>query len=216
MFAPLLVAAALTAAAPEPRAIPEGPRFASLQGGETLGVGGSEVALTAGFSTFSATYAQGLTDSTDLGAQVEIDWLTGELFAGGLYRQLTWRFGDTFISFRARAGLYFNAGATWAIATNHSATGIQAVPGIAVSRRFARGTLSAAVDSRIDLTFTDQGGRAVGVKGTVAFETPLWGDLLAGARAGVGGLWSYSGAPFAADSPRTLVDVSALLTYRLF
>lgn len=219
MLAPLLVAAALAAAAsdaPEARVIPEGPRFASLQGGETLGVGGSEVVLAAGFSTLSAAYAQGLGDWYDLGAQVELDWLTGEVFAGGLYRQLAWRFGDTFVALRARAGLYVDAGATWAISTNRSAVGIQAVPGLAVSRRFARGTLSAAVDSRIDLTFSDQGGRAVGVKGTVAFETPLWGDLLAGARVGVGGLWSYSGAPFASDSPRTLVDLSGLLTYRLF
>jgi hypothetical protein len=216
MLASLLVAAAVAAASPDALAIPEGPRFASLQGGETLGVGGSEAVLAAGFSTFSAAYAQGLNDWNDLGAQVELDWLTGELFAGGLFRQLTWRFGDTFISWRARAGLYFNAGATWAIASNHSAVGIQAVPGLALSRRFARGTLSAAIDGRIDLTFSDQGGRAVGVKGTVAFETPLWGDLLAGARVGLGGLWSYAGAPFVGDSPRTLLDLSALLTYRLF
>ena len=216
MIPPLLVAAALAAAVPDARAIPEGPRFASLQGGETLGVGGSEAVLAAGFSTFSATYAQGLNDSNDLGAQIELDWLTGEIFAGGIYRQLTWRFGDTFISWRARAGLYVDAGATWAIASNGSAIGLQAVPGLAVSRRLARGTLSAALDGRVDLTFSNQGGHAVGVKGTVAFETPLWGDLLAGARVGLGGLWSYDGAPFAGDSPRTLVDVSALLTYRLF
>lgn len=211
-----LLAVALLAADPDVRAIPEGPRFASLQGGETLGAGASNLALTAGFSTFSAAYAQGLTEASDLGAQVELDWLTGELFAGGLYRQLTWRYGDTFVSWRARAGLYLDAGATWAISTNRSVVGIQAAPGLALSRRFARGTLSAAIDGRVDLTWTNPAGRAVGVKGSVAFETPLWGDLLAGARAGVGGLWSYDGAPFSADSPRTLVDVSALVTYRLF
>ncbi|GEJ55693.1 hypothetical protein [Anaeromyxobacter diazotrophicus] len=217
MLASLLAAAALSAAVvPEARLIPEGPRFASLQGGETLGAGGTELLLTAGFSTLSGTYAQGLNEANDLGAQVELDWLTGELFAGGLYRQLTWRFGETFVSWRARAGLYVDGGATWAVSSNHSATGIQAVPGLALSRRFARVTLSAALDGRIDLTLSNQGGRAVGVKGTVACETPLWGDLLAGARVGVGGLWSYAGAPFAGDSPRTLLDLSALLTYRLF
>jgi hypothetical protein len=215
MLAPLL-AAALLAAGSDVSAIPEGPRFASLQGGETLGARGSELALSAGFSTLAVAFARGFTDANDLGAQVEIDWLTGELFAGGLYRQLAWRSGGTFVSWRARAGLYFDAGATWAVSTNRSATGVQAMPGLAVSRRIARGTISAAVDGRIDLTWSNPAGHAVGVKGSVAFETPLWGDLLAGARAGVGGLWSYAGAPFSADSPRTLVDVSALFTYRLF
>jgi len=218
MLATALLAAALAAAAPppEPRVIPEGPRFASLQGGETLGVGGSEAVFSGGFSTFSVGYAQGVNDANDVGAQIELDWLTGELFLGPTFRQLTWRFGDTFVSWRARAGLYVDAGASWAIQTNRSAVGVQVVPGLALSRRFPRGILSAALDGRFDLTFSNQGGQALGVRGTVAFETPLWGDLLAGARVGVGGLWSFAGAPFADNSPRTVLDLSALLTYRLF
>ena len=93
---------------------------------------------------------------------------------------------------------------------------MQVAPGLALSRRFPRGILSAALDGRFDLTFSHEGGQALGVRGTVAFETPLWGDLLAGARVGVGGLWSFAGAPFIGESPRALVDLSALLTYRLF
>lgn len=217
MLATALLAVALVAApASEPQVIPAGPRFASLQGGETLGVGGSEAVFSGGFSTLSVAYAQGMNDANDVGAQIEIDWLTGEFFLGPTFRQLTWRFGDTFISWRARAGLYLDAGASWAIQTNRSAVGVQVVPGLALSRRFERGILSAALDGRFDLTFSREGGQALGVLGTVAFETPLWGDLLAGARAGVGSLWSFAGAPFAGTSPRTVVDLSALLTYRLF
>jgi len=218
MLATALLAAALVAApAPEPRVIPSAPRFASLQGGETLGVGGSEAVFSGGFSTLSAAYAQGVNDSNDIGGQLELDWLTGELFLGPTFRQLTWRFGDTFVSWRARAGLYLNAGATWAFSTNHSAVGVQVVPGLALSHRYPRGILSVALDGRFDLTFSSsEGGQALGVIGTVAFETPLWGDLLAGARVGVGGLWSFAGAPFANSSPRTIVDLSVLLTYRLF
>jgi hypothetical protein len=217
MLASALLAAALVAApAPEPHAIPAEPRFASMQGGETLGVGGSEAVFAGGFSKLSAAYAQGLNDSNDFGGQLELDWLTGEVFLGPTFRQLTWRFGDTFVSWRARAGLYLNAGATWAISTNRSAAGIQVAPGLALSHRYPRGILSAAVDGRFDFTFSSGGGQAAGVGGTVAFETPLWGDLLAGARVGVAGLWSSSGAPFAGSSPRTVVDLAMLLTYHLF
>ncbi len=66
------------------------------------------------------------------------------------------------------------------------------------------------------MTFQRGGGYSVALKGDAAFETPLWGDLLAGARVGVGSLFSGGGAPFANDSPRLLVELTALLTYKLF
>jgi hypothetical protein len=94
--------------------------------------------------------------------------------------------------------------------------GLQVRPGVALSWRTSRGVLSVAGEVPLTLTFQRGGGHLAGLEGSVAFETPLWGDLLAGARVGVGGLWSGSGAPFANDSPRTLLDLSALLTYRIF
>ncbi len=73
VLAPLL---ALALAAADGSSIPVEPGFASLQGGETLGVGGSEAVFSAGFSTISAAYAQGLSNMADYGVQVEYDWLT--------------------------------------------------------------------------------------------------------------------------------------------
>jgi hypothetical protein len=209
-LAPLL---AVALAAADVSSLSAEPRFASLQGGETLGVGGSEAVFSAGFSTLSAAYAQGLSNAADYGLQLEFDWLTTELFAGGLYRQLTWRFGEVFVSWRARAGLYADLGSTWA--ADDSDVGVQFAPGLALSRRFSRGVLSVAGDVPFDVTFSRGAGFAIGVRGSVAFETPLWDDLLVGARAGGGALFSKGGAPFANDSPRAILDFSLLLTYRL-
>ncbi len=212
VLAPLL---ALALAAADGSSIPVEPGFASLQGGETLGVGGSEAVFSAGFSTISAAYAQGLSNMADYGVQVEYDWLTTEFFVGGLYRQLTWRLGNAYVSWRARAGLYADFGSTWAVAANRSGAGLQLEPGLALSRRFPRGILSVSADVPIDVTFSRGGGFAMGARGSGAFETPLWGDVLVGARAGAGVLWSGGGAPFANDSPRATVELSLLLTYRL-
>jgi len=216
LVAALLASALAAASLPDSTAIPTGPRFASLQGGEPLGAGGAQAAFSAGFSTLSAEYAQAASDGSDLGAMAEVDWLTTEAFLGPTFRYLTWRFGETFVSWRARAGLYADGGATWAAADNRAALGVQIAPGLAASRRLSRVIVSAALDGRFDVTFARGGGQALGVKGSLALETPLWGDLLAGARLGLGGLWSFNDAPFANDSPRALVELEGLLTYRLF
>ena len=209
MLAPLL-ALALAAS------LPSTPSFPSLQGGETLGGGASQLAFAAGFSTLSAAYAQGWGDGSDYGVALDFDWLSTELVLGGLYRQITWRRGDLALAWRARAGFYADLGSTWSLSTNHGDTGVRLTPGLALSTRTARGLLAVGVDAPFTVTFSGGGGYAIGFLGTVSFETPLWGDLLAGARLGAGGLWSRSGAPFANDSPRTLLDVTALLTYRMF
>jgi hypothetical protein len=213
MLAPLL---ALALAAAGDRAITEAPRFPSLQGGETLGVGGTEATFAAGFSTLSAAWVQGLNDVVDYGAVVDFDWLTSELVVGGTYRSLLWRHGNASLAWRARGGLYADFGATYGVSSNRSDAGLQVAPGAALSWRTARGVLSLAGDLPLTVTFERGGGYLVGLRGSVAFETPLWGDLLAGARVGVGGLWSGAGAPFAGDSPRAVLDLSALLTYRIF
>jgi hypothetical protein len=209
-------ALALTLAAGGEHTIVQGPRFASLQGGETLGVGTTEAAFSAGYSTLSAAWAQGASDAFDYGAVLDFDWTTSELLLGGLYRTLVWRSGSTSVALRARGGLYADFGASYIQSSNRSDIGVQVAPGIALSVPTARGVLSLAADVPLTVTFDRGGGYMIALRGSAAFETPLWGDLLAGARVGVGGLWSGSGAPFAEDSPRLLVDLSALLTYRLF
>jgi hypothetical protein len=212
MLAPLL---ALALAAAGDRTITEATRFPSLEGGETLGVGGTEAGFAAGFSRLSASWVQGLNEMVDYGAVLDFDWLTSELVLGGTYRSVLWRSGAASLAWRARGGLYADFGSSWAVSSNRSDVGVQFAPGVALSWRTARGVLSLAGDVPLTLTF-ERGGYLAGLRGSVAFETPLWGDLLAGARVGLGGLWSGSGAPFAGDSPRALVDLSALLTYRLF
>jgi hypothetical protein len=209
MLAPLL---ALALAAP----LSSAPPFPSLQGGETLGGAASEFAFAAGFSTLSATYAQGWGDGADYGVALEFDWLSTELVLGGLYRQIAWRHGDLALAWRARAGFYADFGSTWALSTNRSDSGARVTPGLALSTRTARGLLAVGADAPFTVTFSRGGGFAIGLLGTLSFETPLWGDLLAGARFGGGALWSRSGAPFANDSPRGLLEVTALLTYRMF
>jgi hypothetical protein len=213
MLAPLLALALLAAG---DRAIPDAPRFPSIQGGETLGVGGTEATFAAGFSKLSAAWVQGLNETVDYGAALDFDWLSSEVVLGGVYRSLLWREGNASLAWRARGGLYADFGATYAISSNRSDAGLQVTPGLALSWRTARGVLSVAGDVPLTLTFERGGGYLVGLRGSVAFETPLWGDLLAGARVGAGGLWSGSGAPFATDSPRALLDLSALLTYKVF
>ena len=216
---PILAALALAAAeAPadtEVKPTAAAPRLASLQGGETLGVGGSVAAFSAGFSTLSAAYAQGLSSSADYGLQLEFDWLTTEMFAGGLYRQLTWRLGELFVSWRARAGLYADFGSTYAVDRNDAAVGVQLAPGLAVSRRFSRVTASLAGDVPMNVTFARGGGFALAVRGGASFEAPIAADLLVGVRAGGGALFSAGGAPFTNDSPRGFLDFTLLLTYRL-
>jgi hypothetical protein len=207
---------ALAVTATDAASIPTSPRFASLQGGETLGAGSADLVFTAGFPAISATYAQALSDSADLGALVELDWLSTELIVGGVYRGLLGRSGSVTFGWHARAGVYANLGATWAYSQNREGTGLQLMPGVALSVRGARGVFSAAVDVPMNATFWLASGFAVGVRGTLAYETPLWGDLLVGARGGVGTLISSSGAPFGLDSPRLTTELVALLTYRIF
>ena len=213
MLAPLL---ALSLAAAGDRAMSAAPTFASLEGGEPLGVGTTEAVFSAGYSVLSATWAQGLSDAVDFGALIDFDWTTSEVLLGGLYRSLVWRSGVASLALRARGGFYADFGATWAASANRSDAGLQVAPGVALAVRSARGILSVAADAPLTVTFSRGGGYAAGLRGSVAFETPLWGDLLAGARAGVGATWSGEGAPFARDSPRAVLDLAALLTYRLF
>jgi hypothetical protein len=211
-LAPLLALALVAGEGSSPAAQPH---FASLQGGETLGAGGSVAAFAAGFSTLSAAYAQGFSDATDWGLQLEFDWLTTELFAGGLVRQLTWRTGDVFISWRARAGLYADFGSTLSADANDATAGVQLAPGVALSTRVSRSTVSIFGDVPLDFTFSRGGGFAIGLRGGLAFETPISSDFLVGARAGGGALFSAGGAPFTNDSPRGFLDIALLLTYRL-
>lgn len=193
----------------------EGVPFHTLEGGETLGAGGTVAAFAGGFSSLSAAYAQGLSDAQDWGLRLDADWLTSELFLGGLYRQLVWRSGDVLGAARLRAGLYGDLGASYAAKKNRSDGGLEVVPGLGSSGHLLGGILSLEGEVPVFVTFSRGGGFAIGLKGATAFEAPVGKDLTLGGRLGVQALWSTGGAPFAPDSPRASYEVMLLLTYQL-
>ncbi len=207
---------------PPPRrmeAVPEGGgplrRLGSLQGGEPLGPGGTIVSFTAGYTTLSATFAQGFSAGADYGAQLELDWRTTEVVAAGLWRQTVWRSGPLLLAWRVRGGFYGDLGSTWSVTSNRSDGGFQVRPGLAASARLAGDHLfSLAVDAPFDFTFSRGGGFATGLRAAASFETALQRDVAVGLRAGGGALWSVGGAPFANESPIGLIDISVLLTYQ--
>lgn len=218
MLAPaaaLALAAVLAAADPAPPRYTPPHEMPSLLGARTLGDGGSALLFTAGVPFLSAAYAQGISSGLDVGAQLELDWFTWSLFAGGTLRQATWASGDLDLALRARAGIAADSGSTWAVSQNRSDAGLQLAPGIVGSAALRSGTLSLGIDLPVTLTAARGGGVLFAPRVGLSFETPLYGDWTAGAR--VGGFWQTGsgGAPFADDS-RAFVDFSALLTYRLF
>jgi hypothetical protein len=211
-LAALLLAAADPSEGPVRMAPGEVP---SLLSARTLPDGGSAALFTAGFPFLSASYAQGVSSGLDLGGQVELQWLTSELFAGGTLRMVTRRSGAWDVAFRARAGLGADLGTTWAVERNRSDAGLQLAPGVVASMTSAPGVLSLSADAPLTFTVKRGGGVVLAPRVGVAFETPLYGPWYAGARAG--GYWHVAGggAPLASHG-RGFVDFSALLTYRLF
>jgi hypothetical protein len=216
MLAPLLAALALAAAPADDRPLRTGPAGEprSLLSAETLGDGGSALLFTAGFPFLGAAWAQGVKDGLDAGAAVEVDWTTAEIFGGGTLRRVFHRAGPWTAAWRGRLGLYRDAGADWIVEDNRSNTGVQVAPGVVASRTAPRGTWSFSADLPLTLTLTRTGVVAA-PRVAVAFETPLFGDLSAGAR--VGGFWHVAGgdAPLAGDS-RGVAELSGVLTWRLF
>jgi hypothetical protein len=212
----LLSALLLSAAPAEPPSRMAGAQeLPSLLSGATLGDGGSVLVATGGFPFLSASYAQGLSPGLDAGAQVEIDWVTSELFAGGLLRRAIGRQGDLDLALRGRAGVYGDLGADWAYGRNRADAGLQVAPGLVLSAALLRGVVSLSADLPLTLTTARGGGVVLAPRAGLAFETPLYGEWSAGVR--VGGLWHVAsgGAPLA-HHPRGSVDLAALLTYRLF
>src|SRR5215208_7901855 len=120
----LLATSAAPAGEPPARMRPNEP-FPSLLSAAMIPDGGSAFLFTGGVPFLSASYAQGLSDTVDAGAQLELDWLTSELFAGGTLRRFVGREGDLFVAVRGRAGALVNGGADWAVAQNRSDVGLQ-------------------------------------------------------------------------------------------
>jgi hypothetical protein len=213
--AALLLSLSATPADEGPVGMRPGAPFPSLASAAPLPDGGSAFLFTAGYPFLSASYAQGISATLDLGAQAELEWLTSEFFAGGTLRRLLHHEGNLDLAFRLRAGPLANFGADWAVSGNDPDVGLQIAPGAVASLGVRSGTLSVSADLPMTLTVRRGGGFVVAPRASVAFETPLFEGWSAGAR--LGGYWysATGGAPRAGD-PRASVDFAALLTYRMF
>jgi hypothetical protein len=216
--AALLAVAAAAPAPPDPATAPArmaGGAFPSLLSAVTLGDGGSAVLLGAGVPFLTAAYAQGLSRGLDAGAMLEADLLTSEVFLGGTLRRSLARERDLDVAFRARAGFWTSMGAEWVVDDNPADVGVQLAPGAVVSAALRRGTLSLSADLPLVLTTRRGGGVAASPRAGLAFETPLYGDWSAGARLGAQWQLGSGGAPRAGD-PRGALELSAVVTHRLF
>jgi hypothetical protein len=209
MLAALVLSATL-AAAPDAAA-----RQPSLLSAEPLRDGGSALLVSAGLPFLQATWLQGVKENLDAGAQVEFDWLSTEIFAGGAVRRGAGRQGPFDLALRGRAGVYGDFGAHWAVDGNRDDTGIQVAPGAVASLRVDRGVLAFSFDLPLTITFERGGGFIAQPRVATSFETPLFGELSAGAR--LGAFWHVAagGAPME-DDPRASVDFAGLLTWRAF
>ena len=201
-----LAALALSAASPE---------VSSLASARTLPDGGSALLFTAGVPYLSAAYAQGLESGLDAGAQLELDLLTSELFAGGTARLAFHRDGPLDVALRGRAGLYANAGGDWSAERNRSDLGLQLGPGVVASLTLRAGVLALGADLPLTLTTARGGGAIAAPRAALSFETPFRGDWSVGLRAGASWHVAAGGAPLEGH-PRGAVDVAALVGFRLF
>jgi hypothetical protein len=201
---------------PPPVKMRSAERMPSLVGGETLGAGGSALTATAGFPSVGVAWAQGMSPTLDAGAALELELALTELFLGPTLRLSLARRGDTAIAFAARAGLYADLGADWAVSRNRANHGIQVAPAIAVSTRSpAGGLVTAAFELPISATIR-HGGAVIAPRVSAAYEAPVYGDLSLGVRVGASVRAASGGAPLADRDARFGVSLTALATYRLF
>ncbi len=198
-----------TSAAAAPLPVP------SLLAGRTLGSGRLALLAAAGFPLLSVTYGQGVSEIDDLGAFVDLDWVASEMVVGGLWRRALSPSGPGAVALRLRLGYYADFGATWAYSTNHSDHGIQGSGALAISWPVASGLATLGAELPLTATFTHGGGIVAAPKATAAYEAPIHGDVYAGARFGLGFRAAGGGAPSGGDA-RVLVELSALLGYRVF
>jgi hypothetical protein len=205
MLSALVLSAALAAA--------PGPAFPSVLSAEPLRDGGSAVLVSAGLPLLQATWLQGVQEDLDAGAALELDWLSSEIFAGATPRRGAGTARPHDLALRGRVGVYGDFGAHWAVDGNRDDTGLQLAPGAVASLRVDRGVLALSFDLPLTITMQRGGGFIAQPRLAASFETPLYGDLSAGAR--LGAFWHVAtgGAPME-DDPRASVDFAALLTWR--
>jgi hypothetical protein len=199
-------AAALAASAPRPAAIP------SLLSAEPLR-GASVVAAEAGWSRLSLAYAQGLSDTQDLGGFASFDLATNELRLGGLYRQPLAPLRPFDAGLRLSLAYYHDGGTRWLDKRNHWDRGVELGVGASLSRRSAGGVVSLLADAPLTFTFRRSSGLVVSPRVGVAYETPLFGPFTIGLHGGVGYRVGLGSAPFKGGVGE--VSFLAVGTYRI-
>jgi hypothetical protein len=184
----------------------------SLLSAEPLG-GRSAVVGWAGWSSFGAGWAQGVTPDDDLGAVADLDWATGELRVSAFYRRPLGRVGIVEIASRLRAGWYADFGARWMQDDNQGDRGVEFVPGIVLSARGAGGVFSLGGDLPITVTLWREGGIFAAPKLSFSFETLLYGNLTVGVR--VAGSYRAGAGDAPMTEPRGLLDLQVLAGWKL-
>jgi hypothetical protein len=213
-LAPLLAALALAQAGGDSVPLPGVP-VAALLGGEALPVGGSRLLGWFGYPDLGFLYAQGL-GPADAGAEMRLQWNTGEIDAAGFGRLPLWRSGPNALALRARAGLYLATGPSYGIYAHRGDAGFLVVPGLAFSTSAGQATCAFGADLRVVVTSRRGGGSIVAPRLSASIEVPLAGDLTAGARFTASRRWDSRGAPGALRSPEDGLELVALIGYRLF
>jgi hypothetical protein len=208
----LLAVAQLALGQAAPPAGP-GANVPSLWSAEPLH-GRSIATAWAGWASLGIGYAQGVTDLDDLGGALDLDWATTELRLGAFYRRPLSMTDGWDVGARVGVGWYAAFGGDWVREENRADRGIELSPALVASRPGAGGLFHAALELPFTFTFRRGGGLLFRPRLSAGYETPLWGDLALGVRAGVG--WrGGAGEPPLPEGRGDLLFV-ATATYRVF
>ncbi len=208
-LAALLVAASL-AAAPSPDAP------ITLVGAGALGPGGAGWLTEVGYPKFSVTYAQGLDRWNDLGGNVALDWTTGEMVVGLLWRSELAGDAGSRAGFRLLAGPWFDFGATWIYSDNQANVGLLLAPGGAWTASVGPGLVSVTLDLGVEWAMQRGMGVAFLPRAGLAYEVPVAKDVTLGARAGIWIRWASGSAAIPGLDQKVLGELAAVITWKVF
>jgi hypothetical protein len=214
-LATTLLLAALAGAGPstDAGAAEAAPRFRSLLGAESL-EGGSAGLAWAGYSSFGAAYAQGVTTQDDLGLALDFDWSSTEALVSAFWRRPLGTVGGWQLGGRLGLGWYLDFGGTWIHDDNQKDRGVQVSPAVLLSSRAGEGLISASLE--VPLTFTNRrgGGFLLGPKVALGYETPLYDAMTLGLRGGLTWRGGGGGAPMRGG--RVEPELLVVLGYKVF
>jgi hypothetical protein len=179
---------------PPPKLTEVKPAVVSLLSGDPLR-GGSAALAWAGWASFGALYAQGITDQDDLGAQLDFDWTKTELRLGGFYRRPLGPAGAFHMAGRLGVSWFLSMGSELFYGGNHNDHGFEIAPGLSLSTPAGKGIFSILGDAPITVTLKGGGGVLFIPRASVAYEVPFYGPYTLGLRTGIGWRGGSGDAP---------------------